>query len=141
MDVILNSKHNYFKEYIKNLQLSDSNGNINIIIPKKNDWIEIVSRNKDVVIILDAHSDEPYSACSSITCLDKLWQQGLNNPVIILGWLTLDYLNKSLSADISCYLSASFYKDSYKYLRLPITTESFLAHIHDVKPLNPKYHE
>ena len=141
MNVIIYSRHNCFREYIKNLLLSNSNGNTDIVILINTDCINAASKNQDAVIVLDVHSDEPYSACSTINWLDKLWQQGLKNPVVMLGWLTSDYLNKSLSADISCYLRASFYKDSYKYLRLPNTAESFLSHIHNVKPLNRKYHE
>lgn len=140
MDVIVNSKHNCFREYIKKLLLDAPNESINVVEPESDNCINAVAKNKNAVVILDAHSEKPFSAYSALNGLDKLWVQGLNNPVLILGWQTKDTLKESLRADISCYFGA-FYSASYQYLQLPITKASFLSCLQNLKPLNRKQYE
>jgi len=138
MDIIISSKHKAFCDYIASL-LSKEKDVVNFV-DTADECIERLSKRHNAVIILDAHSEKPYSSCSAICCLDKFWRQGLNNPVVILGWFEEDYLKHTLSADISRYFCA-FYKDSYKYLLLPDEKKLLQTYIQSIKPLNRKSHE
>jgi len=128
MDVIVNSKHKAFCDYIKTL-LPVENGEIHLVSTADDCIEKAISPN--TVIILDAHSQKPYSTCSAIGLLDKLLEKELSCPVIILGWLKEDYLK---TTGISWHFNA-ICEDSYKYWQLPATRELLLSCIQSIKPL------
>jgi hypothetical protein len=138
MSIKICSTRSQFQEYIKRLIPSDD------VFVLTDENYKKLTENPNEIIILDAHSENPYSEYSALCLLDRFWRESIVNPVIILGWQPEDDVKNEIKICYRRYFGA-LYKDSYKYLQLPepksASNDSLQETIQNIKPLNRKYHE
>jgi len=130
MEIIVKSNHSCFREYIKRLLSSETN--INLIVPKDDDCINVVREYKDAVIILDAHSEKPYSECVGLEFLKKLKKEKLKNRVIMLSWLTEVYTIRYTTHNIinNPCMDETYMKElSYNFEQLPISSSELFSQL------------
>jgi len=89
------------------------------------------------IIITDIHSIGDMSECYGCNILKDLRHQNLNNPVLLLGWLTRKYIlqNTSNNTTQNKWLYNT-YNNTYRICQLPLNTKELEQIINELIPFH-----
>jgi hypothetical protein len=96
------------------------------------DAAETKNREGDGILVLDAHAALPRSKCVAVQRVRAAREQDIGTPFVILTWLPRrDIVNAQLASNP---FIGHFYKDSCRFLRLPVRPERLIESLREVRP-------
>jgi hypothetical protein len=96
---------------------------------------ELALIHPTAIIIVDIHSNGSMSECYGCNILKILHEQNLNNPVLLLSWLTRKYILHYTSNNTTQnpWLFNSYDK-TYRICQLPVNSNELNQIINELKP-------
>lgn len=131
MKVVIGSDSKDFISHIKSLL----NSNTTALSCSYENIADLALGHKNSKIIVDIHSNGSMSECYGCNILKILREQNLNNPVLLMGWLTRKYiLQNTFNNTTQNKWLFNTYSNSYRICQLPLSTNELEQIINELKP-------